>query len=67
MEGKKSPIETEVIEQPSVQYAKQPQRKLQIIEFVQDNCASCNALQPTIDQIQEKYKLIALKQSKCLH
>lgn len=53
---KESPIETEVIEQPSVQYAEQPQRKLQIIEFVQDNCASCNALAPTIDQLQLKYK-----------
>lgn len=53
---KEAPTESESTEQPTVQYAEQPQRKLQIIEFVQDNCASCNALQPTIDQIQEKYK-----------
>lgn len=41
---------------PNFQYAQHPQRKLQIIEFVQDNCASCNALQPTIDQLASKYK-----------
>jgi thiol-disulfide isomerase/thioredoxin len=43
-------------ETPKFNYAEQPQRKLQIIEFIQDNCASCNALEPTIQQIGEKYK-----------
>ncbi len=49
-------IEKVAKEPLSHQYAQTPQRKLQLIEFYQNNCASCDALAPTLEQLTKKYK-----------
>lgn len=40
---------------PKVSYAKEPQRKLRLLEFYRDNCSSCDALEPTIAIAEKKY------------
>ncbi len=36
-------------------YASNPQRKLKLVEFIKNNCASCQSLSPTIEALTQKY------------